>query len=189
MRMIGDNSNPGPGDPKQKSVERYIERKRANPPKLSGSREDAVVLLARLSEAVGSVSDDFRTLLLEQIEKLLPSDTKSELFMNAAMALLHGLQPQDEMEGLLGVQLFSLHILVMQMMQRAAINGDPKWLDADINRLDKLLRAFRETLSALQRYKGKGSNQQVRVEHVHVHQGGQAVVGAVSQGGGQGGRQ
>src|SRR3954470_16049819 len=38
-------------------------------------------------------------------------------------------------------------------------------------------------MEALSRYRGKGQ-QKVTVEHVHVHAGGQAVVGAVDAGGG-----
>jgi hypothetical protein len=42
----------------------------------------------------------------------------------------------------------------------------------------KLLRTYTAQLEALQRYRGKGQ-QKVMVEHVHVHQGGQAIVGNV----------
>jgi hypothetical protein len=38
-------------------------------------------------------------------------------------------------------------------------------------------------LEALNRHRGRGE-QKVRVEHVHVHSGGQAIVGAVEGGGG-----
>jgi hypothetical protein len=43
-------------------------------------------------------------------------------------------------------------------------------------------RTFIELLSALDRKRGKGGQQVVRVEHVHVHPGGQAVVGNVKAG-------
>jgi hypothetical protein len=46
----------------------------------------------------------------------------------------------------------------------------------------KLLRTFAAQTEALQRYRGKGQ-QKVTVEHVHVHTGGQAIVGSVSQSG------
>src|SRR5262249_3645802 len=46
-----------------------------------------------------------------------------------------------------------------------------------------LIRTFAAQTEALQRYRGKGQ-QKVTVEHVHVHTGGQAIVGAVSQSGG-----
>ena len=48
-----------------------------------------------------------------------------------------------------------------------------------------LIRTFAAQTEALQRYRGKGQ-QKVTVEHVHVHTGGQAIVGAVSQPGGGG---
>ena len=43
-------------------------------------------------------------------------------------------------------------------------------------------RTFIELLSALDRQRGKGGQQVVRVEHVHVHRGGQAIVGNVNAG-------
>jgi hypothetical protein len=43
----------------------------------------------------------------------------------------------------------------------------------------KLLRTFTAQIEALQRYRGKGQ-QKVTVEHVHVHSGGQAIVGTVN---------
>jgi hypothetical protein len=43
----------------------------------------------------------------------------------------------------------------------------------------KLLRAFATQIEALRRLRNGGS-QLVRVEHVHVNEGGQAVIGNVS---------
>lgn len=51
--------------------------------------------------------------------------------MNAALAFLHGLKPQDELAGLLAARLFSIHTLSMEMMARAATSENPsKWTDA-----------------------------------------------------------
>jgi hypothetical protein len=41
-------------------------------------------------------------------------------------------------------------------------------------------RTFVELLSALDRKRGKGGQQVVRVEHVHVHPGGKAIVGNIA---------
>ena len=49
---------------------------------------------------------------------------------------------------------------------------------------DKLVRSFAALTRPLDRHRGKGSQQVVRVEHVTVQAGGQAIVGAVTQGGG-----
>src|ERR1700730_8191147 len=55
--------------------------------------------------------------------------------------------------------------------------------DSNGNLAVKLLRTFAAQAEALQRYRGKGQ-QKVTVEHVHVHTGGQAIVGSVSHTGG-----
>jgi hypothetical protein len=48
---------------------------------------------------------------------------------------------------------------------------------------NKLSRTYATLLEALNRHRGKGQ-QKVTVEHVHVHSGGQAVVGVVEAPGG-----
>ncbi len=45
----------------------------------------------------------------------------------------------------------------------------------------KLTRAFTAQLEALNRHRGKGQ-QKMTVEHVHIHDGGQAVIGSVTKG-------
>ena len=52
------------------------------------------------------------------------------------------------------------------------------------------MRVFNEQLEAMQKLKGKAGQQKVTVEHVHVHEGGQAIEGAVSttKGEGDGGK-
>jgi hypothetical protein len=42
------------------------------------------------------------------------------------------------------------------------------------------MRLFVEQLEAMARLKGKTREQKVTVEHVHVYEGGQAIVGAVT---------
>jgi hypothetical protein len=52
-----------------------------------------------------------------------------------------------------------------------------------LNQANKLSRTYATLLEALNRHRGKGQ-QKVTVEHVHVHEGGQAIVGNVTPGGG-----
>ena len=49
----------------------------------------------------------------------------------------------------------------------------------NLNQANKLGRTYTILLDALNRHRGKGQ-QKVTVEHVHVHAGGQAVVGPVN---------
>jgi hypothetical protein len=54
----------------------------------------------------------------------------------------------------------------------------------NLSQANKLSRTYAVLLNALNRHRGKGQ-QKVTVEHVHVHEGGQAIVGNVeSRGGG-----
>ncbi len=48
----------------------------------------------------------------------------------------------------------------------------------NLNQANKRSRTYALLLDALNRHRGKGQ-QKVTVEHVHVHSGGQAVVGVV----------
>ena len=53
-------------------------------------------------------------------------------------------------------------------------------------RATRLMRLHLEQIEAMQKLKGKAGQQKVTVEHVHVHEGGQAIVGAVSSTKGEG---
>jgi hypothetical protein len=53
----------------------------------------------------------------------------------------------------------------------------------NLSQANKLSRTYTTLLEALNRHRGKGQ-QKVTVEHVHVHAGGQAVVGTVETAGG-----
>ena len=63
-----------------------------------------------------------------------------------------------------------------QLLRGALPAGDPAALYGE-----KLVRSFAVLTDALNRHRGKGQ-QVVRVEHVTVQAGGQAIVGAVTQG-------
>ena len=55
--------------------------------------------------------------------------------------------------------------------------------DSASNMLNKLARTFTAQVEALKKYRSAGE-QTIRVQHVTVNEGGQAIVGNVSQGGG-----
>jgi hypothetical protein len=54
--------------------------------------------------------------------------------------------------------------------------------DANVLRATRLMRLHLDQIEAMQKLKGKAGQQKVTVEHVHVHEGGQAIVGAVRTG-------
>ncbi|MGA3118836.1 MAG: hypothetical protein ABSF90_30990 [Syntrophobacteraceae bacterium] len=183
--LLSNELVPMPPEQDDDPVERYLKRKKRKPPTVNNKRyEDAVTTLAKFADATGSISDDFRDLLFKQLAPLVPPGMDQASFLNSALASMHGSQPQNELEGMLAAQLFCIHSLAMQMMGRACKADYDEIVELNVKLSDKLLRAFRETAETLQKQKGKGSKQQVRVEHVHIHEGAQAIVGAVNQAGG-----
>jgi len=96
-------------------------------------------------------------------------------------AAVRGTRPKDALEGMLAVQMVAVHTLAMECMARAASREQlDLGVEVNINRATKLMRTFANQTEALGRYRGKGE-QKMTVEHVHVYQGGQAIVGQVSQ--------
>jgi hypothetical protein len=76
------------------------------------------------------------------------------------------------------------HEAAMECFRRAALTGQTfEGRQAALSQAGKLVRSFAMLTDSLNRHRGKGQ-QTVRVEHVHVHDGGRAIVGAIGQGGG-----
>lgn len=85
------------------------------------------------------------------------------------------------MESLLAVQMMGIHNAALMFLRNATADGqDIEVRDANVLRAVRLMRLFVEQLEAMARLKGKTRQQKVTVEHVHVYEGGQAIVGAVS---------
>jgi hypothetical protein len=103
---------------------------------------------------------------------------------DAAIHVLQGIAPRDELEGMLAAQMFACHNAAMECHRRAMIpdQSHEAW-KAQLSQANRLSRTYASLLEALNRHRGKGQ-QKMTVEHVHVHDGGQAIVGNVQQGGG-----
>jgi hypothetical protein len=98
---------------------------------------------------------------------------------NTAMALIAGIAPRDEAEGMLAVQMVAAHSLALSMARRALKTERVDFLATYSNLSAKLMNVFTRQLEMLARLRGQTSKQIVRVEHVTVEAGGQAVVGNV----------
>jgi hypothetical protein len=105
---------------------------------------------------------------------------------NDHLALMAELKPQDAFEGLLISQMLMVHKQAMYHLNISNLDGNrgsTAIQDSLTNRYTKLMRLYAQQMEALDKHR-RGGNQKMTVEHVHVHEGGQAIVGNVSQGGG-----
>ena len=102
----------------------------------------------------------------------------------AGIAAMTGIGPDDVIADMVAAQLVSAHHSAMDCYKRAAGGGElVVWREA-LNQANRLSRTSAALIEALNRHRGKGSQQRVVVEHVNVAAGGQAIVGAVATGGG-----
>lgn len=132
-----------------------------------------------MTETTGSTDIDFFATLLSQVSSTLPKEEPDEA-SNFVAAFMHRLKPRDEMEGVLIAQMAGTHNLLMEYMGRAIMPEQYLGAGEDYtNRAYKLMNVFLKQVETLQKYRGKTSQQKVIVEHVHIHEGGQAVVGHI----------
>jgi hypothetical protein len=131
----------------------------------------------------GSKCDDWNDRIIDDTLQALwvkNSDRKTREQQVAAEIMgLIGIGPKDELEGMIAAQLIAAHSAVMECYRRAMLSEQTfDGRHENLNQANKLSRTFAVLLDALNRHRGKGQ-QKVTVEHVHVHSGGQAVVGMV----------
>lgn len=151
--------------------------------------DDPATLAGRLKPIGGSMSDDWNNIVANQcVAALWLKHASPEQFEKQRHAALHGLvgiAPRDELEGMIAAQLLACHNASMECYRRAMLGEQTfEGRRENLAQANKLSRTYATLLEALNRHRGKGQ-QKVTVEHVHVHAGGQAIVGNVeAQGGG-----
>ena len=138
----------------------------------------------------GSQSNDWNTTIANQALQTLWSDNSDDegrdRQVSATLAALAGIGPKDELEGMMAAQLIAAHNAAMECYRRAMLEEQTvEGRRENLNQANRLSRTWATLLETLNKHRGKGQ-QKVTVEHVHVHPGGQAVVGNVERPGGGG---
>jgi hypothetical protein len=136
----------------------------------------------RLKMAMGTASSDFveATLFQLQAAARLPNSGVSEIAVNAALSLIENAKPRDEVECALVIQMACTHSAAMAVTSRiGGGHGGDRHVAMMASAAARLMRTFAQQVETLRRLRNGGS-QFVRVEHVHVNDGGQAVIGNVA---------
>ena len=137
---------------------------------------------AAVQEAFGSDSYDFTKHMADQlIQAVSPGADVDLRALNSAIAVLQAVKPRDPLEAMLVAQMSGINAAVMTFTRRLNRTENIKQQDSALNGLTKLARTYVAQMEALKRYRSVG-DQKMTVEHVHVHAGGQAVVGNVTGG-------
>jgi hypothetical protein len=134
----------------------------------------------RLNDTFGTASHSFaKTQLLHLVGIASGEGAGTEAAINSMLASVGAAKPSNEMEAQLVVQMAATHQAAMQSLTRATNSNNYEVMEAAGNLANKLLRTYAKQAEALAKLQ-RGGQQKVTVEHVHVYQGGQAIVGNVS---------
>jgi hypothetical protein len=95
------------------------------------------------------------------------------------LSVIKGIDPRDQTEAMLAAQMAAVHMASMTFARRLAHVETLQQQDSAANAFNKLTRTFATQMEALKRYRS-GGEQKMTVQHVHVAEGGQAIVGNIS---------
>lgn len=143
-------------------------------------RDITLNALLRLS---GTENRSIACFLIDSAKGALPEGKDLASSYNVLLQGLYEMGPRDVIEGMLCSQAIALYAQGMMNLRRSEQATYCDRAEAYMRQAVKLLRMNQETIEKLEKYRRKGQ-QTVQVEHVHVHQGGQAIVGTVTTGGG-----
>jgi hypothetical protein len=111
----------------------------------------------------------------------------TEEHLQTAIHMLEQIKPEGALQSMLAVQMIGVHNGALNFLRRATVENQTfEGTDANVQRAVRLLRLFNEQLQALAGLRGKTGQQKVTVEHVHVYEGGQAIVGSIDAPRGEG---
>lgn len=146
-----------------------------------GNHNDHNGWLTRLENVFGSRGQSFAISQLNQLIGLCQDSEKkiSATALNGLLTIIEAAKPRNELEASLAVQMAMCHYLATQAIRRAARVDQIPQFDSAGNMAVKLARTFTMQAEALAKMQ-RGGEQIVKV--VHVHAGGQAVIGNVNAG-------
>jgi len=89
------------------------------------------------------MSDEFVDVLLGKLAEALrpgPFDALEEATMNAALAIIHSMQPQSELQALLAVQIIATGFSGLRLLRQSQQHMTEEFIDVYGNYAIKLLR-------------------------------------------------
>ena len=151
-------------------------------PRIKMRGKEMIVSREDMMRALGTDSAEFTDGVLRQLANAVSlGGGADEEAINFALAVIAGIEPKDELETMLAMQMAVIHLATMTFTRRLAHVETLDQQHGSERALNKLARTFAMQLEALKRYR-TGGEQKVVVQHVNVNEGGQAIVGNVDRG-------
>ena len=141
--------------------------------------------VSRFIDALGIADGDMLQGFIGQIGNSV-SKSRSQIDQDAfrfAIGFVKAVEPRDEIETALAAQMAAAHICAMDSSRRYLQASMWQGKDSAERAMNKFARTYVAQMEALKKHRQK-AQQTVRVERVTVNEGGQAIVGSVTTGGG-----
>lgn len=138
----------------------------------------------QLHRALGTRSNEFALVAVNSLKWAgvsrghMENQDQGEIALNAALAFIDAIAPENELETALAIQMNGLHALTTEMLGRARQADGIETMQAYAGMAVKLQKRFTESVDTLSRLRS-GGKQQVIVKHVYIN--GNAVVGDGTQ--------
>jgi hypothetical protein len=132
-----------------------------------------------LSEALGSQDPDFIWGLVSQLSQASTRFNDGE-GINFMLSVIKNIHPRDAIEAMLVAQMAAVHMSMMTFVDEFARLGNTPQQEMAERGMNKFSRTFATQVGALKHYR-TGGEQKLTVHHVSVSDGGQAIVGTVTQ--------
>ena len=132
-----------------------------------------------LSEALGSQDPDFIWGLVSQLSQASTRFNDGE-GINFMLSVIKNIHPRDAIEAMLVGQMAAVHMSMMTFVDEFARLGNTPQQEMAERAMNKFSRTFATQVGALKHYR-TGGEQKLTVHHVSVSDGGQAIVGTVTQ--------
>lgn len=139
-----------------------------------------------ITRVLGASSDDTANYQLARVADLTASHSdlteqrEVASAVNGGLAFMAAIDPADELQAALGLQMLGTHTLALELMRRGKINaegGKSEAAERYVNMATKTSRTFVAQVEALAKLRS-GGKQTVEVNHVYIDQRTQSVINA-----------
>ena len=135
-----------------------------------------------LMDTLGTGDHDFLNGVLTQLANASGSPTRiaDESSLNFMLSVVTGNKPNDQIEAMIGVQMAVIHSAAMNAAHDLARSTNLLETESAERTLNKLVRSFTALVEARKRHRAVDDTMTVQ-NNVSVHDGGQAIMGNVTQ--------
>jgi hypothetical protein len=134
-----------------------------------------------MADALGVTDRDAMDGILRQLVRASVNGKNPDAVnISFMISMIKSIKPRDSVEAMLVAQMVSVHVMAMRCAYQLAKADDIVLQDSAARALGRLARTFPAQMDALNRYRSQ-REPNITVRNVSVQDGGQAIVGNVTQ--------